>query len=313
MAPVPEPDGREPAGASARAAGPNRIELEIEMAGERHEVWFESSARLSASGDVALAAALVPAMAAASELTIDGELDPRLEEHLADIQGIVRSWRNDWDFPRGRPETVPVRARAANGADRGPATALARPEAAFFSGGVDSFDLVLATPSATQLVFVSGFDFGADDPHEGRFLGYAAETAADLGRELIVVRTNLREFSERFAPWISYYGSAMAAIGMALAPSVGRLRIASSVSYAYPTPGGCESAARPSLEHRRGRVRALPLLSAALREGGGDRQRSGRAPPAARLLGANRRRAQLRTLREVPADDGRARRVRRAR
>ena len=216
------------------------------MADERHEVWFESSARLGASADLALAATLVPAMTSASELTVAGELDPRLREHLADIQGIVGSWRNDWDFPRGRPETVPVRARAAAGPPIPPPRGCPlAPRRLSSAAGSTRSTSSSPTPSVTHLVFVSGFDFAYDDPHEAGFLRYAAETAAELGRELIVVRTNLREFSDRFAPWISYYGSAMVAAGMALSPSVERLRIASSVTYAYPAPGG----SNPLLDH----------------------------------------------------------------
>ncbi len=86
------------------------------MADERHEVWFESSARLGASADLALAATLVPAMASAERATVAGELDPRLREHLADIQGIVGSWRNDSGLsPRPAGNGAGARARAAAG------------------------------------------------------------------------------------------------------------------------------------------------------------------------------------------------------
>ena len=88
------------------------------------------------------------------------------------------------------------------------------------------------------MIHVAGFDTFLEDPRTSQIREQVTDTARALGRELITVDTNLKAFVDQFAPWLSYYGSAMAGVGLLLAPTVAKVRIASSMPYSALWPSG---------------------------------------------------------------------------
>ena len=84
-----------------------------------------------------------------------------------------------------------------------PSAPLERRVAAFFSGGVDSLDLLLKHADIIDdLVFVRGFDVPLDDAsRNAEVLGPVRAIAAEAGKRLLVVETNLRAFSDIHADW----------------------------------------------------------------------------------------------------------------
>ena len=206
------------------------------------ELFFRFPAEYAPAGepsaDPFLAALLVPALVAGEPLVLEPPVSPRLLRRTATVQDILTTW-----YPARRriQVTAPVRSGVpAAGAGRGQGVG------AFFSGGVDScYTLVksrLGLPSAadpiTHLIFVKGFDAPLAEA-----AGLAASEARlrDLAREydcrFIAVETNLRDVLS--APWAEmHHGSALAAVGLALAPVLGTVLIPSSYDYLELIPHG---------------------------------------------------------------------------
>jgi hypothetical protein len=150
---------------------------------------------------------------------------------------MQRAWSLDWPFtdePLREVEVeAPVRELGAN-APKGRA-------AAFFSGGVDSWGVVLENPDLTDLVFVRGFDLTHADPHDalaGEIEARLREAAEELGLTLHVVTTNLRELSDPELPWDVFFGCAAVAVGQFLAPLFDRVLIAGDSDYAVQVSYG---------------------------------------------------------------------------
>ena len=175
-----------------------------------------------------LAATLIPAMKAGAALELPTAISPTLLRNVVTIQDIWTSW----DRSLGR---VPVSAGAAAGGEPPRGNGVA----AFFSGGVDSFYTALKhRDDISALVFVHGFDVPLVNAELRSSISSALRTAAaDLGKPLIEVETNLRTFSERYAPWSErYHGSALAAVALLLAPMFRRFYIPGSFPYSYLEP-----------------------------------------------------------------------------
>jgi hypothetical protein len=67
----------------------------------------------------------------------------------------------------------------------------------------------------------------------------AMRRAADaLGLRFVLVETDVRAFSDPFAPWSAYHGAALAATALLLAPTVGRALVPGDASYDDPSPFG---------------------------------------------------------------------------
>jgi hypothetical protein len=100
---------------------------------------------------------------------------------------------------------------------------------AFFSGGVDSFFLLLELQQEiTDLIFVHGFDIdiGSEKIHRAA-LEMAQSVARHTGKRLIRVETNLRHFGDRYVDWGDHlHGPALAAVAHLLSPQVERMLIA---------------------------------------------------------------------------------------
>jgi len=218
---------------------PRRVRLVGEVAFDdrpgRVEPWWievpeEHAPSLSVTGSPWLAALLPLAATLGEPLRIHVPVDATL---LENARRILRTWE-DWyreRFPEVR--SVPVEAESA------PPSAFAgrRETAAFFSGGVDSFYMVLSNddaerggglPPIDRLVTVWGFDVPLAAPDEFRRLRESlARAATELGRSFLDAATNLRETRFREARWGNLsHGCALAAVGLALEPMFEALCIA---------------------------------------------------------------------------------------
>lgn len=194
-------------------------------------VWLRSDdTPLELTGAAVVAAVLVPCMARSVPIDAPLPLDRRFRSGLHRIQAILATWY---------PELTPVPVEAP---DSGPEPA---PTATgcFFTGGVDSFHVALTRrDEVDQLVFVHGFDV----PLAGAPRLAAAVTerldraAADLGRPLVRVVTNLHEYSDAArARWgTHYHGAALATVAHGLGAGLGRLLVGATHSYTDQFPWG---------------------------------------------------------------------------
>lgn len=220
-------------------SAPDSVRLSAEVAcddrpGRVEEWWIEvpeeRAGALSVSGTPWLAAMLPLAATLGEPLRLRVPVDATL---LAGARRILRTWR-EWyreRFPEIRD--VPVEA------DTLPPSSYAgaRENAGFFSGGVDSFYMLLTNgdparggglPPIDRLVTVRGFDVPLDAAGEfGRLRDGLARAAGELGRSYLDAATNLRETRFREARWGNLaHGCALAAVGLALEPMFASLCIA---------------------------------------------------------------------------------------
>ncbi|MCB1040173.1 MAG: hypothetical protein KDA94_11705 [Acidimicrobiales bacterium] len=104
--------------------------------------------------------------------------------------------------------------------------------AAFFSGGVDSFNLIEEHGSEIDdLLFVRGFDVPVTDADRGaEVLALVEEAAAALHKPLIVVDTDLREFSDPTCDWTWFSYAGLIAVSMLLGRTHREVLCAASVA-----------------------------------------------------------------------------------
>ena len=107
----------------------------------------------------------------------------------------------------------------------------------YFSGGVDSFYTLFQNPQEiSALVFVAGFSPSLDEMVRcERAISSIRKVAAAMGKELIVVTTNLRDFMEKvirpvpsLSPWEMAHGTALATVAHLVAGEGARVLIPAS-------------------------------------------------------------------------------------
>jgi len=212
---------------TARGARLSAVVLWERDAAARDEIHFlfrdTAAAAVAAPGDALLAAALVPAIVAGEDVAIDAPVSRRLLDHVPAIGDFFASW-----VPRWRPRGV-----RASGVDRSGLEPTV--VAAAFSGGVDSYYTALRERDdpISLLVTILGLhpDAVLDDlePVMHRLSG----TAAALGRDHLIVETNVRQRFRPHSPWtprrgIPQWGAFVAAPALALGSTIRRFHIASS-------------------------------------------------------------------------------------
>jgi hypothetical protein len=231
-----------PAGARTRA-----VASVAYVGAEADEIWLDVPAdvapRLAERGEAWLACLLPVAVARGEPLRLPLPVDREMLAGTAELMGVWRAW-----WPERAPVPLEVPALDDPCPPAGP-----RPEAAFFSGGVDSFFTALeARERIDTLVSVWGFDvpIGA----ERAFAALRARlggAAAELGRRWCWVGTNLRATRFQESPWPAMsHGCALGAVAHALAPRFGRVRIASTHGYANLAPFGSHPLTDPLLSSR---------------------------------------------------------------
>ena len=124
----------------------------------------------------------------------------------------------------------PLRARRRR--DRPAADGPSRRTAAFFSGGVDSFDLVLEHGDGIDdLLFVRGFDVAVHDRARGEeVLSAVRAGAAALGKPLLELGTDLREFSDPTSDWTWFVYAGLLSTTVLLERTHRRVLCAASVA-----------------------------------------------------------------------------------
>lgn len=220
------------------------------------DYWFEfpdeCRGDLATHGDPWVALLLPLAMELGEPLEVDAPVDRYLLEGLEKLQDIWRCW-----YPR--LERVAVLPREVTtsvaGSDRG--------AACFFSGGVDSFFSALqhqagggSAPIIRDLVFVWGFDIRLDQPDLiERLRPGLLEVARELGANLIVASTNIRETRWKETNWAELsHGAALGAVGLCLQARRSDLLVPSTESYLQLYPWGSHALTDPLFSTGRMRV-----------------------------------------------------------
>jgi hypothetical protein len=208
------------------------LTFEARIAGaEPQRIWFRSETEVTPSADAALAACLMPAMRHGGTLEIGEPISPLVLERQRDYQAIQKGWSYGWVLGEEPLREVEVRAPSRL---PDPAAATGR-VASFFSGGVDSFAVVLDNPEITDLIFARGLDilprFAHQDGLADEVEASLREAAGELGKTLHVVETNIRELSDPLIRWEPYFACPLVAIAHFFAPLFDRVLIAGDTDY----------------------------------------------------------------------------------
>jgi hypothetical protein len=185
--------------------------------------------------DPFLAATLLPAMIRGEELQIAGRVSERLLDHTSTLMDIYHAWE-----PDARPVRVTV--DGTQSAPRG-----GKEVGLFFSCGVDSFHVLLKNmmlpPGGGQVVsrllLVHGFDIRrSNETLFAKTVERAHLVANAVGKSLVTVETNLREFSDPMIERDFYHGAGLASVALALGGMLKKCVIAGSHAYQDLGPRG---------------------------------------------------------------------------
>jgi hypothetical protein len=222
-------------------------EITSQFLAEPFLVWYEFPSEVAPYidarfGDPFVPAALVSAMRCGEPLEIPAPVSPRLLAATDQIQSLYCSFD---------PSLNKIAVRAAQAASvPASATERARRAALTFSLGVDSWYSLLRNSeehpaddwSIEYLIHVYGFDLrvgGSNRQALEEIRASCQHVAGKLGKRLLPVRTNLRDFTDRFADWsLLGHGAGVASVGLALAGFIDRLHIAAGPTIEDPTPCG---------------------------------------------------------------------------
>lgn len=223
-------------------ASPGELSFDVDVCGIQQTLWFRTDAPVTPNADAVLPTCLLPAVLWGGTLDIDAPISPRLLRSQTEFQAIQRMWSRGWSYgllPLGEIDVLaPARPPAPPAADRGVAT--------FFSGGVDSWSVVSQYPEVTHLVFVRGLDLAGRPPaFTDEVERRLRAAAADLGKTLYVVDTNVRELSNQLLPWDVYFASPLAAVALLLAPLFERVLVTGDMDYATTVGQGVD----PLVDH----------------------------------------------------------------
>lgn len=221
----------------------------VDVDGEPFEVWFRVTGAPAELPPEALATMAVPvAMGRGLAVEVPGPVSEAFLTGVGQWQAVFSTWYPD------RLEPVAVQAPARRGSRK-----RAQGRACFFTGGVDSFFSALRHLDAIDaLVFVYGFDVPLEELPDLRTAVSAGvrAAAAELGKPLVEVETNLHDFSDHFrSPWgTTYHGAALAAVAHVLAPAFGEVLIGGTHTYADLFPWGSHPLTDPLLSSDRVRL-----------------------------------------------------------
>ena len=196
----------------------------------RGKLWFQSRTHvLKPSAEALLAAGFFPALSRGVPLTVDGTVSRRTLEHIPRLAEVFGCWL---DLPRELTVHAPCAVSAGK---------CSRRTLCCFSAGVDSFYSSLhGLEPGAALLFVSGFDIAVDNRALlETVLTEVREAAQSMGRELVLVETNVRSVVEGLGVhWSFSHFTALAAVGFLLGQHFGQLRVASSHNYREILPWG---------------------------------------------------------------------------
>jgi len=186
------------------------------------------AAAIVAPGDALAAALVVPCMTVGEDLVLDVPVSSKLQEGIRTIVDVFLSWK--MGTYRTRLEAPPVDRPRAPGE-----------VAACFSGGADSFFTILRERDdpITTLLTIVGYDMrGQNRPVFESFLPRLSSAASRMGRQMLVVDTNVYEVGRKHLGSAHHHGAVLAAAAHGLAGRLRRLHIPSSWSYRLMKPHG---------------------------------------------------------------------------
>lgn len=199
------------------------LDLTVSFEDKTFHIFFESTgAGLHVNPEALIAGLLLPAMKnKAGAIHIEDQPDPTFLQNLVKIQTLYQSWK-----PGYQPVEIHSRKSYKPSKQKGSRTGI------FFSCGVDSsYALLEHLDQVTDLIFIHGFDIPLKSEAllEKRSQSIH-KIAASLGKGVVEVKTNLRNFMEPGVFWGLAHGAALASVGHVLSGEFSRIFIPPSYS-----------------------------------------------------------------------------------
>ncbi|MDV7088436.1 adenine nucleotide alpha hydrolase family protein [Rhodococcus opacus] len=200
-----------------------RSTADLVIDGKSFAVWTESDVPVDGTGTPWLPTLRVTAMRKGLQLAITPAVDKIALEGSLAAQEVLLDWF---------PETLQRSSTRTETEAPEPRDQAARGVGCFFSGGVDSFYTALKhLDEITHLIIIHGLDISLDNHVLWQEAVDRARTmAAELGKELIEVRSNVRMLHSKHGPhWQSQaHGAFLAHISLLLSPQLRKVYIPAS-------------------------------------------------------------------------------------
>lgn len=210
------------------------VEAELNYDEVSPVVWFRVPEKYAPDeqtiGDAFLASMLPVAMARGEDMVIDAPVSAKLLEGIETIQSTLFSW-----YPDVLKRVSITAAAEVSVAPTGSKTF------SCFSGGVDSFStLIKNRDSIDTLAFVEGFDIPlANIVLSRRVKETVHAVAADFGKDVAILSTNLKTFTDKEVNWAFVaHGAALASVGHILQRHFGTMLVPSTHSLEQMFPWG---------------------------------------------------------------------------
>jgi hypothetical protein len=185
----------------------DRAELAVRVDGAEQVLYFATQdCQLRASDEALLSATLLACMAARYDYPEPLTLDPQFQEALPSIQDYYRACE-----PESGNVAIPLAPEPMD-APAEPATGVGT----LFSGGLDSFYTLLKhQDEITHLCLIVGMDIPLDDvEYRAGVVGLIREVGRRLGKEVIVMETNITPFLLTFNAPLMAYGALLRTTAM---------------------------------------------------------------------------------------------------
>ena len=198
----------------------SKINLEL-ASGETKELWIEADVELSKNSDCWAFLLLPIAMQLGENVAIEGQVTNEA------IKAFDRAQKY---LLQGHPKMKEIELTVSNVIADSNEVESARKVGLFFSGGLDSTFAAETLEDIDTLISVWGFDIPAtNSAHWQLTLDLIEPYAKELNKELILVKTNIRELSNGLVEWGGdYHGTALAGVSIALTKHLKKNYLAAS-------------------------------------------------------------------------------------
>lgn len=217
---------------SRDSADPRRLSALATVGGQTVRLATTANVPLTQDSTPWLPVATVVGMRSARDVALYGEVSEHALANSREAMALLQTW-----YPERMHDVTVDAPMPTTSSDPGP-----RGVAAFFSGGVDSYYTTLKNlDEITHLIFIHGFDIDLfNEDLAERTLVAMRKSAAELGKQLIEVRTDVRSWLDRndvdWGP--EGFGPLLAHVGLALANVVSKIYIPASHTFDDMKPNG---------------------------------------------------------------------------
>ena len=215
---------------SLEQVSPGEVAADLQAHDQTYHIFFQcEDETLTNNLEAWLCFSLRPSMTDMNSIRADGPVSQRMLESIPTIQDIYTTWDPKLNRLEIRGAQPVVRRPGSEGR-----------VGCFFSGGVDSWYTFLKhQDEITDLIFIHGIDihFWQTSLYE-RTLATIQSVADEYDKHLVVVKTNLRDFSDSRMTYTSIIGPTLASVGHTLSDHFRKIYIAATHTYAEVMPPG---------------------------------------------------------------------------